>query len=232
MRKIFAMVSLVLSFVVCVSSQVHRSPRTTPTPSQVPVKPPTVRDPDLGTLVGRTYSNKKYKFQLVFPDSWLVPDGDFEDYMKSRGFDLGLKAPETLTSTSQAKVNQALKNVTVLVTGYRSLPGTPKNAVMRVSIEDLSLKPQIDDAVDYFDAMRVSFQTLKLPEDFKYSETQAEKLGAMQFGFLDASTKVDKRRMYATVSNGHAILFTLTYSADEDLATMRHILEIGNFDYK
>lgn len=232
MRKMLTIAGLTLSFAVFAAAQVKPRPRSTPTPSKTPVKKAVVRDPEMGTLAGKTYSNKKFEFQLVFPDSWLVPDDDFEAYMKSRGFDLSLKAPDTLTSTSQAKVNQALKDVKVLVTGYRSLPGTPKNAVMRVSIEDLSLKPQINDAVDYFDAMRASFQRLRLPDDFKYSETQAEKLGAMQFGFLDASTKVDKRRMYATVRNGRAILFTLTYSADEDLETMRRILEQGNFDYK
>lgn len=230
MRKMFCITGLILGLAVFASAQVKPSPRPKPTPSKTPVRP--ARDPELGTIAGRTYSNKRYGFQLVFPDSWLVPDDDFEAFMKSRGFDLSLKAPDSLSPTGQAKVNQALRNVKVLVTAYRSLPGTSKNGIMRVSVEDLSLNPQINDAVDYFDAMRESFKTLRLPDDFEYSETQAEKLGAMQFGYIDTSSKTDKKRMYATVRNGHAIMFTLTYAADEDLATMRRILEQGNFDYK
>ena len=230
MRKMFCIAGLVLGLAVFASAQVKARPRPTPTPTKTPVRP--VRDPEMGTITGRTYSNKKYRFQLVFPDTWLVPDEDFEAFLKTRGFDLSLKAPESLTSAGQAQVSQALKNLKMLVTAYRSLPGTPNNSMMRVSVEDLSLNPQIEDAVDYFDALRSSFRSIKLPADFEYSETQAEKLGAMQFGYLDTSTKTDKKRMYATVRNGHAILFTLTYTAAEDLETMRHILEEGDFDFK
>ena len=103
------------------------------------------------------------------------------------------------------------------------------NAIMRVAIEDLTMTPQVKDAVDYFDLMRSQFAVMKLPADFKYSETQAEKLGVKQFAFLDTSTAAGKKRMYATVRNGIAILFTLSYTKPEDLATMRQILAGGNF---
>jgi protein tyrosine phosphatase (PTP) superfamily phosphohydrolase (DUF442 family) len=46
----------------------------------------------------------------------------------------------------------------------------------------------VKDAVDYFDLMRSQFAVMKLAADFKYSETQAEKLGLKQFAFLDTST--------------------------------------------
>jgi ribonuclease I len=112
------------------------------------------------------------------------------------------------------------------------MPGTQENAILRISVEDLKALPQIKDAVDYFDLMRETFKAVKLPPDFKYSETQAEKLGRMQFGFLDTSNKTGKKRMYATVRNGYAIMFTLTYKADEDLATMKNVLAQGNFKLK
>ena len=96
-------------------------------------------------------------------------------------------------------------------------------------LEDVQENPKIKDAVDYFDLMRSQISTMKLPPDFKYSETQAEKLGAMQFGYLETSSNAGKKRMYATVRGGYAIMFTLSYSADADLVTLRRILEEGNF---
>jgi hypothetical protein len=70
---------------------------------------------------------------------------------------------------------------------------------------------------------------MKLPSDFKYSETQAEQLGSHQFAFLDASSNAGKKRLYATVRKGYAILFSLSYTKDEDLAVLREVLRNGNF---
>lgn len=202
-----------------------QKPRPKTTPAVVPAKPSV----DKGSVSGRTYSNKTFSFEVTFPDTWLIPDDDFEAYMKKQGFDLSLKAPDSLTPATRTKVNKALQKVTVLLTAYRSMPGTQDNAVVRISVEDLSSNLQIKDAVDYFDAMRVTFAAMRLPADVKYSETQAEKLGSQQFGFLDVTSKTDKKRMYATVRNGFAVMFTLSYSKTEDLQTFRDILAAGNF---
>ena len=109
------------------------------------------------------------------------------------------------------------------------MPGSADNAIMRISAEDLASVPQIKDAVDYFDAMRGQFRSMTLPADFRYSETQAEQLGRKQFAYLDSSSKAGKKRLYATVRNGYAILFSLSYNSDADLQTMRQILSDGDF---
>jgi hypothetical protein len=92
--------------------------------------------------------------------------------------------------------------------------------------------PQIKDGVDYCDAARSLYATLRLPTDFKYSETQAEQLGKMQFAYLDESTNAGKTRTYVTVRQGYAILFTINYKNDSDLQVLRKVLSDGNFDLK
>jgi hypothetical protein len=89
-----------------------------------------------------------------------------------------------------------LERVKVLVTGFRSTAGMTDTAIMRVSAEDLRTVPAVKDAVDYFDLMRSQFEVMKLPPDFKYSDTQAEKLGAKQFAFIDISSNAGKKRLY------------------------------------
>lgn len=216
------------------TAQTKPSPKATPSkiPAVVPVKKepaPAATEIDKGTVSGRTYANKTFGFEVTFPDTWLIPGDDFEGYMKKQGFDLALKAPDSLPPASRAKVDQALKRVQILLTAYRSMPGSTDNAIVRISAEDLTANPQIKDAVDYFDAVRAMYATMKLPVDFRYSETQAERLGAMQFGFLDTSTKEGKKRIYATVRDGFALLFTISYTSDEDLQTLRKVLETGDF---
>ena len=187
---------------------------------------------DRGTVSGRTYTNHGLAFEVTFPDTWLIPGDDFEDYMKSQGIDVTLKAPETLGKASKIQVERALQKVNILLTAYRSMPGTEDNGVVRISTEDIRLNPAIKDAVDYFDLMRSQYAVMKLPADFRYSETQAEQLGSQQFGFLDTSSNAGKKRMYATVRNGVAIMFTLSYTKPDDLKTFRDVLAKGNFALK
>ncbi len=193
---------------------------------------PAVPAVDQGIISGRTYRNDQFKFELTFPDTWLIPDKDFESYMKAQGFDISLKAPNSLPAGERLKMNRALQNVTVLVTAYRSMPGFADNAIVRISAEDLKANPQIKDAVDYVDAVRSSYNSMKLPADFKFSETQAELLGIKQFAYIDTESKEGKKRMYAAVKDGYALLFTISYFKEQDLETFRAVLGSGDFFLK
>jgi len=197
------------------------------------VKAPTTID--RGTVSGRTYANKTLNFEITFPDTWLMADDEFYAYMKSRGFDLSPKPPKAANPLAQSQLDAAFKRVTVLISAYRSMPGTPENTVARVAVEDIrnaNTNRPIKDAVDYIDLLRSTLQLVKMPADFQYSETGAEKLGNHQFAYLDTASKEGKSRFYATIRGGYAILFTLNYFADEDLDTFRDTLARANFSLK
>ncbi|HMM80303.1 MAG TPA: hypothetical protein PKC65_09800 [Pyrinomonadaceae bacterium] len=225
----------VAAFVVLVSvsfgfSQKQRTPHKK-LPGTIPVKAGTeLREAalklDAGTVTGRSYINPTLSFQVTFPDSWLIPGPDFEAYMKSAGFDLHTLNTEALGPLAKQRF---AKNVTVLLTAYRSMPGTPDNAFFLIAAENISGVQQIKDAVDYVDVVRQSLLNAKLPASFKVGETDAEKLGAMQFAFLDTSTGTQKRRVYVTVRDGYAVLFAVSYVSDEDLLTARDVLRTGDF---
>lgn len=216
---------LILFSLNAVAQKPRPRPRATPKPSPSAAAA-------TGTVKGKTYTNTTFRFEVTFPDTWLIPGDDFEAAMKKQGFDLSLTAPDSLSPLSRSKLDRALERVAVLLTAYRSMPGSSDNAIARISTEDLSLNPQIRDAVDYFDAMRATFASMKLPSDFVYSETQAEKLGDQQFGFIDTRSNDGKKRMYATVRGGHALLFTLSYTNESDLVTFRDILAKGDFSLR
>jgi hypothetical protein len=233
--KITTALLLTLSFLVAVSAQTKTTvkPAAAKTssgklPAAIPAKPSLER----GSVAGQTYTNRAFGFLVIFPDTWFIPGDDFEADMKKAGFDLSLRAPTTVGAAGRTRIERALKGVTVALTAYRSMPGSADNAIVRISFEDLKPNPQIKDAIDYFDAMRAQYRAMTLPADFKYSETQAEQLGRWQFAFLDSSSKAGKKRLYATVRKGYAILFSLSYTNDEDLQTLRKVLKDGNFSLK
>ena len=188
---------------------------------------------DKGSVSGRTYTNAFFGLNIEFPMEWLIPGDDFESYMKSQGFDISIKAPEWMPAASRARWDNELKKLTVLVTAYRAMPGTPDNAVARISAENLASQPQIKDAVDYIDAVINNYKAMKLqlPKDFKYSETQVETLGDTQLGFIDTSSGAEKKRLYVLVRKRYAILMAFSYTKSEDLARFRRILDESDLNY-
>ncbi len=196
------------------------------------VLPTAAKTFDQGELDGKIYTNKSLHFAIELPEEWIVPGADFEAQIKEQGINLALETPQAVKANAQKTLAQAANRVGILLTAYKISPDTAENAILRVSIEDLRAVPQVKDAVDYFDLMRQTFQIVKTSSDFKYSETGAERLGKMQFGFLDTSTAAGKKRMYATVRGGFALMFTLTYKSENDLETVKNVLANGNFRLK
>src|SRR5215218_11416387 len=158
--KKFVIILIIISIFTAayLAQRRNATPITPKAPAATASKPVS----DEGVVEGRTYRNDILGFSITFPDAWTIGDEEFEATMKKQGFDLSLKAPATLTPAAKARMDQALKRVTVLVTAYRSTPIASDNAIMRASVDDLTSQSQIKDAVDYFDAVRQSYQAMKL----------------------------------------------------------------------
>jgi hypothetical protein len=188
-----------------------------------------------GTITGNTYTNKFLGFTLPLPETWTIATDEFATYMKGKGVDVSAKPPKAADLLSQKKVDANFKRLTILATAYRSLPGTAQNSMIRIAAEDvkgLNTNRPVKDAVDYVDLMRTQLSSVRMPAGYKYSETQAEKLGPNQFAYIDTSDNQGKTRIYVTVRKGYAVLFSLNYVADEDLETFRDILARANFALK
>lgn len=222
MRKLFLLVVFACVFAgVCIA---QTKPKPRPIPAGVPVKAMGI-EAFGGSVEGRTYRNTKFSFDITLPGNWFIAGTDFDKIVKENGFDLSLKTPVATQKTASRTNREA----DILMTAFRSEPDAKDSAILRITAENLKPNPQIKDAVDYFDAITASYMTIKLPPDFTYSATKAEQLGSHQFAYLDTSSNSGKKRLYATVRNGFAIMFTLSYTQDKDLQTLRRILENGNF---
>ena len=227
MRRVFPIFVLINLAYFTACSQVKQPvpPEKKPDETVVPIK----SFIDKGSLEGHLYTNKTLNFSFSFPATWLVQNDNFEDEIKKEQFQLSLAAPDSQAQAARARMNRSMRDVQILLTAYHSTPGSNETAILRVSAEDLKANPQIKDAVDYFDAIRALYTAMKLPADIKYSETKAEKLGSHQYAFLDIASSGGKKRMYATVRNGFAIMCTISYTSDGDLLAVRQILTEANF---
>jgi hypothetical protein len=236
MRNFVVTVLFCLFLASVVNAQTKRPvAKATAKPAATASKPIAAPGVQRGNVVGRTYTNQTLGLEITFPDTWLISDDDFVAYMKRKGYDISPKPPRAANAIEQKKVDAAFQRLKVLFTAYRSFPGTPDNATARIAVEDvrrLDTNRPVKDAVDYVDLMRSQLKLMQMPAGYKYSETQAEQLGTNQFAFIDTSDKQGKTRLYVTVRAGYAILFSLDYTADEDLETFRDVLARASFSHK
>jgi hypothetical protein len=214
MRKLFSLI--VLS--ICFSVSFYAQPKAKPTP---PKRPAAEKKPqpavDFSEILNRSYTNFFFGFKLTFPADWFVDTVENDADLKKAKINLDIETPKNTKNILNAFNFQEKRGV---------------NSVFRISVEDLENFPNIKDAVDYLDAMRQTFKVKQLPPDFKYSETNAEKLGEIRFAYLDITSNKSKKRLYVTVTNGFALIFTLANNKDEGLREMKRILAEGDFEYK
>jgi len=237
MKKFLLLIAACLTASTILFSQtkttVIPSPNRTATPPSA-AKGTTTAIPK-GTITGNVYTNKLLGFAIPLPDAWTIATDEFVTYMRSKGVDVTAKPPRAADLLSQKKVDDNFKRLSILATAYRSAFGSPQNSMIQIAAEDirnLNTNRPVKDAVDYVDLMRAQLATVNMPATYKYSETQAEKLGPNQFAYIDTSDSEGKTRIYVTVRKGYAILFSLAYDADEDLETFRDILARANFALK
>ena len=233
MRKF--LIGIILTAAMCSAGSAQAKKTSARIPAKPAASPVTTPAVPAGSVSGHTYTNRGLGFEITFPDIWLIAGSDFIAYMKSKGVDITPKPPTASNPASQKKIDADFRRLKILLTAYRSLPGTPKNAVARIaaeSVSGLNTNRPVKDAVDYVDLMRSQMNLVKMPAGFKYSETDAEQLGPNQFAYLDSSQGEVKTRVYVTVRKKFAILFSLEYAADEDLEVFRDLLARAKFSNK
>ena len=183
----------------------------------------------LGEVEGNTYQNKFFGVKLNIPEPWLIQESEVNDAIK----ELGSEMVTGKTSQTQKSYKAAVQRLTVLFTASKDILGIENNATFILSAEKSTPLVQIRNGQDYLRFNIQSFKKLQLPPDFKYSETiKSEKFGNETFYYLDVERATYWQRFYAIHRKGYSLFFTLTYSSEKDLETMKGILRNSDFAWK
>lgn len=183
---------------------------------------------DLGKLSFNTYTNDFFQLKFEFPAGWLVGDHILEEQLRQ----ISQAEIRAQNPQMQGSVKQAVDRVTLLLGGYKAMPGTPENASLRVAVENLRTLPQVKTGKDYFATLLNTFKAVKMPADFKYSEIKTEMLDNLPLDYMEVSSGNNKKRMYAFVRKGYAVLITISYYEDADFESLRQVLSGADLDYK
>jgi hypothetical protein len=183
----------------------------------------------LGTVEGKTYKNKFFGVKLILPEEWLIQESQINDAIKQ----VGAEMVKGKTSQTQKAYDSATQRLAVLLTTSKDILGIENNATLIFSAEKSAPLVQIRNGQDYLRLNIQTFKKLKLPADFKYSETiSAEKFGNETFYYIQVDRATYRQRFYAIYRKGYSLFFTLSYASNEDLETMKKVIRDSDFSWK
>lgn len=183
---------------------------------------------DLGKLDGNTHTNDFFALKIEFPLGWLVGDHTLEAQLVA----ITKGGIQTKNPQNQKAMSQAVDRVTPLLGGYKALPGTPQNSNLRIIAENLRTLPQVKDGKDYLEAMLTTIKAVQLPPGFEVSEIKSETVNNVPLDYLETSFNGSRKRAYALVRKGYALLLTIESYDDTDFDTLHKVLTETNLDYK
>ncbi len=182
-----------------------------------------------GKIVGNSYKNNFFGVKITVPENWLAQESEVGRAIKQAGSEI----VKGKTAQTQKAFEDANQRLTVLFTASKDILGIENNAVIVFAAEKKAPLMQIRNGQDYLRLNIQAFKKLKLPPDFKYSETiKSEKFGSETFYYLDVERSSSRQRFYAIYRKGYALFFTLSYFNNEDLETMKEILRKSDFNWK
>lgn len=183
---------------------------------------------DLGKLENNTYTNNFFALKFEFPLGWLVGDNMLEAQLMQ----LTNGGIQAKNSQNQSALNQAINRVTPLLGGYKSLPGSPENSSLRVVVENIKTPAQIKNGKDYLGNLLFTLKATQLPAGFEVSEIKSETVNNISLDYLETSFGKSRKRAYALIRKGYAVLMTIESYDDADFDALHKVLLDADLDYK
>ncbi|HRH46216.1 MAG TPA: hypothetical protein PKY82_31520 [Pyrinomonadaceae bacterium] len=220
MSKLFRIIVLILCFVILVNVGFAQKTKAKPV-SQTKV--------DLGKLQQNTYTNDSFRLKIEFPLGWLVGDNELEKQL----YAIQQPSIKTKNPKEQAALNQAMKRVTPLLGGYKSLPGSvAENSSLRIAVENLSAMPTVKTSQGYLQVLLDTLKLTRMPSGYQTSGIKSETIDGMSVNYVETTGESLKLRSYVIIRKGFAVLFKIESYDEEDFDALHQVLTEADLDYK
>ncbi len=186
---------------------------------------------DRGVFAGSVYRNNYFGMTITIPSDWSIQDSKSMQALKDLGKGLLGKDDKNLKAVMEASEFQTVSLFAV----FRHPLGSPVpfNPNLMCMAERIRHMPGIKRGKDYH------FHTRKLLESSQMNvkfpgEIYTETLGGVEFDVLHSETSlgniVVKQKQFAAIIKGYALIFVISFDADDQEATLNKILKTLNFN--
>jgi len=189
---------------------------------------------DPGLIEGSTYSNKFFKMTLTIPEKWLAHSVDETSPLRKQGAELiagqnkGVK--DQIEAAESSMVH--LIHISRYPLGYTS----SFNPSLQCDAEKLGMLSGVSTSSDYIANFRKLISEGQGQLKYTLSDNYTESIGGVNFTALDAQATMGQislhQKLCVSVVKGYALSFIMTYSSEDDLATLNYVLKSVSFSAK
>lgn len=187
---------------------------------------------DSGSFNGNSYSNAFFGMTLDLPPDWYIPAKEV--------FENAIDVGGEMMSGDDKNMKQAIKastehNLVTLFLASEHPPGSPveSNPNINAIAERVKHAPGIQKGTDYLFHTKKALEASAMKVTFKGGFTTTTMAGK-DFGVMELDMAIGgqlmHQRHFATVMNGFAIQFVITYVTEEEEQELMHILDTLDFE--
>jgi len=186
---------------------------------------------DPGAFAGSVYRNNYFGLTITVPSGWSIQDSKSMQALKDLGKGLLGKDDKNLKAVMEASEFQTVSLFGV----FRHPLGSPVpfNPNLMCMAERVRHMPGIKRGKDYHFHTRKLLESSQLNVKFP-GEIYTETLGGIEFDVLHSETSlgniVVKQKQFAAIIKGYALIFVISFDADDQEATLNEILKTLTFD--
>lgn len=225
MKKVFPILSIAVFLCVLTANSFSQTKGRRPAPVPAKVQPASI----YGEVEKNVYTNRFFEFKLTVPETWLIQEQEVSDAIKKQG---GSMVKGKSTAMDKAFRN-AEKRLTMLLTFSKDILGIQNNAIATVGAERAMPTMPFRSGEDYLRLNLQTMRSLQLPADFKFSNTvETDELGTTTFPYVQINRNGYDQRIYSITKKGYALIFTFSYTSEDDLNILRDVLKNADLSWK
>jgi hypothetical protein len=189
---------------------------------------------DPGAIEGSTYSNKYFRMTLTIPEQWLAHSADETNPLKKEGAELIAGQNKGMKDKIEAGEANTVQLVSVsrYPLGYK----VAFNPSFQCNAEKLGILSGVSTSNDYIANFRKIIAQGQGQLKYQVGDTYTESIGGLTFSAVDATATMGQfslnQKLCVSIMKGYALSFIITYTAQDDLATLSDVLKSVSFSAK
>jgi hypothetical protein len=181
---------------------------------------------DFGGFAESVYTNKYFGLSVTVPSDWNIQDQESQKRMMSLGKKMVAGDDKNLKAALSASELQTVNLLTALKHPLGSpVPFNPNIIVMAEMVRQM---PGIQRGKDYHFQVKKTLEAGQMQISFSNGD-YTEQLGGVEFDVMDQEVKIRnltvKQRYCTTIKKGYALSLILSFTTDEEEASLRKIVE-------
>ena len=184
----------------------------------------------LGVIDGTTYTNEYFKFDVKFPEGWSVTMGDKLLELNKLGAELIQKNSDASAEVIDVALQQVIPLFLVSQYDLTYQGGSNPNINLQAQNRGVAMAA-IKTPKEY---LNLAVQQIKSQGiDYKAGDISEFKLSNRDFAKFDGTITVSgteiAQTLYATYTDKHVLIFTLSYMNEDEKATLEKIMDDVEF---